>query len=107
MSTSVQNIRIEPVNVTWQIEELTLVATVADVSLSLQSKYFLLNSGANAGFYVWINIDTLGVDPLIALKTAIPVAISSNASAATIATAISVAVDATAAFETSVTGNKI
>lgn len=81
------------------------VTTVADVSGSLNSKYFLLsapNGGVN--YYVWINVDSGGVDPALPGKTGVPVAISSGASAATVATAVAAAVDALAAFVSAAVG---
>ncbi len=78
------------------------VATVADSSGSLNSKYFLLNSAnAGTGYYVWLNVNSAGVDPLIAGRTAVPIAVATNASAATIGTAITTAVDALANFAAS------
>lgn len=75
------------------------VTPVADSSGSLNSKYFLLNS-ANAGtnYYVWLNVNSAGVDPLIAGRTGVPIAVATNATAGTIGTAIATAVDALANF---------
>lgn len=104
MACSVTNIKIEPVNVTWQIEEQWDVTTVADVASSLNNKYFNIKSGANAKFHVWYNVGGAGVDPAPAGSTAITVAIAVNATAATIATATQVAVNANANFEAAVSG---
>ncbi len=75
------------------------ITTVADVAGSLNSKYFLLNS-ANAGvaYYVWLNVDSGGVDPMVAGRTGVPVAISASDTANTIATAVASAIDGLATF---------
>lgn len=104
MASNVGNIRIEPVNVTWEIEEQWQVTCVADVSSSLQSKYFKMYDGANAGYYVWLNVGGSGVDPAVANHTEVEIAISANASASAVATAISAAVDALAGFHASASG---
>lgn len=98
MACNVQNIKIEPCDVTYEIEEQTEVTCVADVASSLQNKYFLFNSGSNAGFYAWFNVATLGVDPAPPGKTGIAVAIAANASAATVASALAVAINANSNF---------
>lgn len=88
------------------------VATVADVSGSLNSKYFLLNSintatEASKGFYVWFNINSAGVDPAIAGRTAIPITGATNVSANTLATSIRSALDAlTSDFATTTGSNQ-
>lgn len=57
----------------------------ADVAGNLNSKYFLLNSGNNTHlYYVWFNVNSAGVDPMIAGRTGVPVAVSTGDSAATI-----------------------
>lgn len=71
------------------------ITTVADVAGSLNSKYFLLSAGNNGiNYYVWINVDSTGVDPAIPLKTGLEVDISSGDTAATIATATAAAIAA-------------
>lgn len=75
------------------------VAPVADVAGSLNSKYFLLNS-ANAGtaYYVWMNVNSAGVDPMVAGRTGVEIAVATGATAGTIGTSIATAVDALANF---------
>jgi len=81
------------------------VTTVADVAGSLNSTYFLLDS-ANGGtnYYVWINVDSGGVDPAIAGRTGVPVAIAEDDTAADIATAVAAAIDALATFAAAAVG---
>lgn len=102
--SNVQNIKIEPCNVSYEIEEQWCVETLADVSSSLQNKYITLRNGADDKFHVWFNVATLGVDPAPANSTGIVVAISANASAAAVATAMAAAIDAHADFHASADG---
>jgi hypothetical protein len=106
MTASVGNIKIEPVNVSWQIEEQWNVETVADVAKSLENKYFHIYSGANAKFHVWFNAGT-GADPAPSGSTAIPVTIVANDSAATVATKTASAIDLNANFHASASDNVI
>jgi len=81
------------------VKEVSTIQTVADVSSSLNSKYFVINTALDAlSYYVWINVATAGVDPAVAGKTGVPIAVSANASADTIAAAIQVALDALPGF---------
>lgn len=71
------------------------VALVADVSGSLNNKYFLLSSGTNSHlYYVWFNINSAGTDPAIAGRTGIEVDGATNASAATLGAAMATAIAA-------------
>ena len=102
MAGSVNNIKIQPVNVTWEIEQQTCVQTVADVAESLDGKYFTLNSGATS-YYAWMDIG-LAADPAPAGKTGIAVVASANDSASVIAGLIAAAVDANPDFSASAVG---
>lgn len=71
------------------------VTTVADVSGSLNNTYFLLNdAGSVHKYYVWFNINSAGVDPLIAGRTAVPITGATNVSANTLATSLRSAIGA-------------
>lgn len=81
------------------------IMPVADVAGSLNSKYFLLQDEASSNlYYVWINVDSGGVDPMVAGRTGVPIAITAGDTAATIgglmATAIA-ALNGGASFSTS------
>lgn len=91
--SGVSNIRIEPVNVTWEIEQQDCVQTVADVADSLDGTYFLLGDT----HYVWMD-GPVAADPAPAGRTGIAVAYTANDSAATIAGLIAAAVDLDANF---------
>lgn len=105
MSSSVQNIKIEPANAYWQIEEQSQVTCVADVSSSLANKWFKIGAGNNAAYthYVWLNLGS-GTDPSPSGLTEIEVTAAPNASASTIATAIAAAVDAISGFNATASG---
>lgn len=80
------------------VSNVQTVTTVADVSGSLNSTFFTVNSAGNLqGFYVWFNINSAGVDPAPAGLTGIAVAGATNVTANTLATAIRTAVAANAA----------
>lgn len=86
------------------------ITTVADVSGSLNSTYFKLytpqNYPGSPSFYVWYNIDSLGVDPTPAGFTyGIEVSAASGSTAAQIATATEAALNADAAFNFSTAGS--
>ncbi len=86
-----------------EVAEVTTLQFIADVSGSYNNKYFYIYSAKDAtGYYVWFNVNSAGVDPAISGKTAVPIAIATNASADTIATAVKVALDALADFGASV-----
>lgn len=58
---------------------LTTIACKSDVLFSLQSTYFFMYAAqANTKFYVWYNVDGLGVDPAISGSIGIEVPIMSN-----------------------------
>lgn len=107
-AASVDNVEIDPVNVTWQIEEQSCVQTVPDVASSLQNKYFILHSALDAGlFHVWNNVGAAGVDPAPAGSTGIEVAFVADASASVIAAAIQAAVDLIADFGATVLNDQV
>jgi hypothetical protein len=96
MSSSVGNIIIEPVNVSWEIEEQSLITCVADVAESLENKWFGIQDSALVKYYVWYTVTggAAAVDPAPAGRTSLPVTIAPNATAAAVATATAAAIDA-------------
>lgn len=72
--------------------ETFTVTTVADVSGSLNNKYFLFETLSAAGVktlrYLWLNVNSLGVDPAPAGRTGHVVALATNATANQVASAI-------------------
>ena len=72
-------------------------------AVSLNNKYFFINSAANANqYYVWYNVGGAGVNPNIVGKTGIMVAISSGSSANAVATATKTALENTNKFITNI-----
>jgi hypothetical protein len=108
MST-ISNVKIEPMVVTWgeDIAQVQKITTGADVSSSLNNKYFFIYS-ATGSFYVWLNIGGAGVDPNPAGDhVAIPATAAANATASAIATAVQTALDGHADFVATVSGNVV
>lgn len=91
---------------TVAVAEETEITTVADSSGSLNSTYFLLNSPTN-NYYVWLNVDGTGVDPLYEDYTGVEVAIASNDTANTVATLVRTEIENLSDFNTTVALNVI
>jgi hypothetical protein len=102
MSGNVNEIRMEPVDVEWQIEQQDQITCVADVSSNLNNKWFKIGAGASGAdtwsHYVWFNVGAAGVDPAPAGLTELEVAISANATATAVASAAQAVIDAHASF---------
>lgn len=81
------------------------VTTAADVSGSLNNKYFLFSEVDGLDYYVWFNINSAGVDPAVAGRTGIQVTGATNVSAATLAAAIETAVEAATTVEITTVSN--
>lgn len=109
MACTVTNIRIEPADASWQIEEAWCIDTVADVASSLNSKWFKLGKAGQTTYshYVWIDVGNTGTDPAPSGLTEIEVNISANATASAVATAIQTAIDAETDFEATISGNHV
>lgn len=97
--TSVSYQWTRAVFVTTKIGVQTIVVR-ADVAGNLNNKYFYLNSAnSGVGYYVWFNVNGAGVDPAIAGRTGVPVAIATGAIAADVGAAVTTAVTALAEFD--------
>lgn len=109
MACTVTNIKIEPANASWEVEEAWCIDTVADVAGSLNSKWFKIGMAGQTTYshYVWLNVATLGVDPAPAGLTEVEVALSTGATATAVATAIQTAIDALTDFEATISGNHV
>lgn len=78
--------------------EVTNITCLADVSDSLNGKYFTINSPSTA-YYVWYKTSGGSLsDPAVGGKTGIQVSVATNATAAQVATATALAIDGLAAF---------
>ncbi len=71
------------------------IVPVPDVSGSLNSTYFIMQDADDAHlYYVWFNVNSMGVDPMVGGRTGIEVDIMTNDSAATVGTAMAAAIAA-------------
>lgn len=81
-------------------QQVQHIHTVADVASSLNNKYFYLYCSNNSTGYdeiigVWINVGAAGTQPTDSLVTQwVSVAISANATAGTVGTAVEAAIEA-------------
>lgn len=83
------------------LREKFTVLCVADNAGSLNNTYFTFSkSGTN--YYVWYNVNSAGVDPALAGKTAVPVAVATNAANTVVASATNTAIDALAGVSSTV-----
>lgn len=82
---------------------LYLKNTAGTDSVSLNNKYFFINSALNANeYYVWYNVDGTGINPAIPGKTGIMVAILSGSSAEVVAQNTKNALDSVNKFVTNI-----
>lgn len=96
---TLSNIKIEPGDWTWGNPETTRVACVADSTDSLDGTYFVLYNTAGTKYHVWYNTSGgSATDPAPANSTAIEVALTTDDTAATVASATATAVTAVAGF---------
>lgn len=106
MANSVQNIKIEPADLFWEVQQLDRITAVADSAGSLNDTYFLVSVPTDADvaddYYVWYNVNSAGTDPALAGKTGIEVALATGATAIQVASATATAIDAVSAFNSSV-----
>ena len=108
MAGNATNIRVEPSIVTYgaNIAHVQTITTIADVAAALDGKYFFLYAADGTKRYVWCDI-AAAADPAPAGFTGVPATISSGATAAQVATALQVAIDATDDFVATVVGNVV
>lgn len=98
------NFYINPV-LAASTHQVQTIALVADSSGSLNNKYFFLYSANDTRkYYVWFNINSAGVDPVIPGYIAIPIVGATNASASTLGTAMALAIGTTVASADFTTG---
>jgi hypothetical protein len=74
------------------VAEVTKVICVADDTGSLNNTYFKIYS-TTVTYVVWINVNSAGSDPSLPSTTSVPIAVATDATAATIAAAIKTALD--------------
>lgn len=109
-ASSATNIRIAPVNVTWEIEQQYTIKTVTDTSGSLDGLYFVL-SDSDGGVAFWIDVDDSGtLIPAGASAEPRAVEITTIATgdvAATVATNVAAAIDADSKFSATASGDVV
>lgn len=82
---------------------LMLKNTTGVAPVSLNNRYFFINSALNVdNYYVWYNVDGQGIDPLLSEKTGIMVPIPAGASAEVVAQNTSISLNATNKFLTNI-----
>lgn len=105
MAGSVANQKVEPMTATYgeAVMQSENITCVADVTSSLNNKYFLFYTPAGVKHYAWFNTGA-GVDPAVSGGTAHSVSISAGATAATVASALQAVLDVVTGFDCSVDG---
>jgi hypothetical protein len=103
--SSVQNIKVEPMNVLWGEDLAQVQLITATPSTSLANKYFMFYDVNGTSRYGWFNIAAAGTDPAIAGATAMPIALASTSlSASAVASAIASAIDALTGYVSTADG---
>lgn len=87
-------------------QEVSSIQTVADISNSLNNKYFLINS-INTSYYVWYNVSGAGTDPAVTGKTGIEVKILTNDTANTVASETQKSIQKNSDFTATVLSNTV
>ncbi len=103
----VGNIKIEPVNVTWEIEHQEHFDFDGQTAAGLGGKYVLLWNAAGTAFYAWFDENGTDVDPAVASKTEIEVDYAASATDSAIATAFASAVGAATGFNATASGTVV
>jgi hypothetical protein len=104
---SVANIKVKPQYVYFgeDTAQVETIICVADVSSSLNNKYFTFVTASGTKHYAWFNVGAAGVDPAPAGGwTENEVAISANASATAVASALQAVLTAITGFDATVSG---
>lgn len=107
MSSSVANIRIEPVDVYWKQYEQEQWDFSDATAAGLGGKYVTMYLPNGTGYYAWFDENNTDVDPAPAGLTAIEVDYAASASASAIASAFQAAVDAVSGFTATVSGTAV
>lgn len=88
-NTSSYNLGVVGILLGENTYQSTCIVAKADLSSSLQNKYFVMHEPVTqAKHYFWMNVGGLGVDPTVPNATGHAVAISANATAIAVASAI-------------------
>lgn len=102
---SQNNIKINPVNVFWQIEAQEQWDLRAVVAATLNNQYILMQLQDGTKHYFWFNYNATGADPTPAgAGTGHVVTVAIGASASTIATSLATAIDGIAGLAAAAVG---
>lgn len=105
---AVGNIRIEPMDVNWDIEQKEVIDFKSATASGLGGQYFNLWSANDAvAYYVWFDENNTDTDPAVVGKTAIEVNYAASASATAIASAAAAAIAAVTGFIATASGTKV
>lgn len=87
---------------------LIIKNTAGTESISLNNKYFYINSALNeVQYYVWFNVNGEGMDPSISGKTPIMVTISKGYNSTQVAESLKTALDGVDKFITNIDGDNL
>lgn len=91
------------------VKEVNTVTCIADIAGSLNSTYFLFSAmntggGSQTNYYVWYNVNGAGVDPAVAGKTGISVALATGAIDTAVASATRSAITSASTGKVTITG---
>lgn len=104
MGSSVDNVKISPVNVRWAMEQTDTLDFTGLTNTGLAGKYFKIWAALDATkYYVWFNTGS-STDPAPAGFTEIEVNVSAASTPAQIATAAQSAIDAVSDFVATASG---
>lgn len=100
--TSGSSFLLSAANVSWGRRELSSVE-VTQTAVALDGLYFEIDAPASnfatsTPYYVWFNLDAGGSDPLVAGRTAIPIAVVTGDTAVQVAVKLQTAMEAHASF---------
>jgi len=104
MASSANNIKINPVNVYWQIEAVEQWDFANSTAAGLGGKYVTMQNAAGTDFYAWFDENNTDTDPAVAAHTGIGVDYAASATPAAIATAFASAVGAATGFDATASG---
>lgn len=108
MSSSVNNVRIVPVNVYWKMEQTETWDFTGLAKATLYETAFKFWSALDAAkHYIWFDDNDAAVDPAIAGFTAHAVDVSAAETPAQLATAVAAIVTAITGFDAEAIGNQV
>lgn len=105
MSASANNVKITPIDATWEIEEQVCLEFADLVAASLNNTYFNIYD-ENTTYYVWYDLDGTGVDPAPG-GTGISVAVATGDLPSAILSATQTAIESATGYTGRVDGTRL